>query len=158
MSEAAASIHVSASLAETWDCYFDPRGWGSWVDGFQSMVASTGYPEPGGALRWRSLPAGRGEVSETVIEHEPRRLHRIRFEDPQTEGELRTEFEIEGDGTRVTQRLDYSLRAGGPFSFISDRLFVRSQIRRSLERSLVKFKHEAEELAQLGGMEARGRG
>jgi hypothetical protein len=158
LSRAEASIHVDASLAESWEQYFDPRGWGSWVDGYESLLTSEGYPEAGGTLRWRSVPAGRGEVAETVLEHQPRRLHRIRFEDPETEGELTTEFEIERDGTRVRQLLEYSLRVRGPFSAIANSLFVRSQMRRSLERSLLRFKHEAEELAQLSGRDAGGPG
>jgi hypothetical protein len=150
VSVAEASIHVGASLAETWDHYFDPRGWGSWVDGFQSAITVEGYPQTGGTLRWRSVPAGRGEVTETVLAHEPRRLHRVSFSDPQSEGELTTAFEIEGDGTRVRQRLEYGLRSRGPFAWLTDRLFVRSQMRRSLERSLLRFKHEVEEITVLG--------
>jgi hypothetical protein len=130
MSEVLATILVEASLAETWEHYFDPRGWSVWVDGFQA--------------------AGRGRVTERVLEHEPRRRHKIAFSDPQSEGELLTEMAIEGEGTRVTQTLDYRLRGRGPFAWASDRLFVRTQVRRSLERSLLRFKHEVAEIAQLG--------
>jgi hypothetical protein len=143
-----ASIRVEASLAETWDHYFDARGWGSWVDGFQAAVDAHGYPEAGGTLRWRSVPAGRGEVTERVLEHTPRRLHRASFTDPESEGELTTRFEVEGEGTSVKQSLDYEIRRRGPFVWLTDMLFVRSQMRRSLERSLLRFKHEVEELAR----------
>jgi Polyketide cyclase / dehydrase and lipid transport len=150
MSEVLATILVEASLAETWEHYFDPRGWSVWVDGFQAAESADGYPEAGGALTWRSVPAGRGRVTERVLEHEPRRRHKIAFSDPQSEGELLTEMAIEGEGTRVTQTLDYRLRGRGPFAWASDRLFVRTQVRRSLERSLLRFKHEVAEIAQLG--------
>jgi Polyketide cyclase / dehydrase and lipid transport len=146
LSEVAASIHVGASLAETWEHYFDPRGWRSWVDGFHATTEARGYPEAGGTLRWRSVPAGRGEVSEQVLEHEPRRLHRTRFSDPESEGELTTRFEVEGDGTRVSQALDYRISRRGPFTWLTDLLFVRSQMHRSLERSLLRFKSEVEDL------------
>ncbi len=33
-----------------------------------------------------SVPAGRGEVTEKVLEHEPRRKHRIEFADPTMTG------------------------------------------------------------------------
>jgi uncharacterized membrane protein len=141
------SLLVEASLAEVWDYYFNPRGWPSWVDGFASVSSSDGYPEDGGTLVWRSNPAGRGTVSELVIEHQPRRRHRIEFSDPESSGELLTRFEIDGEATRVTQTLDYRLGRGGPFAWITERLFVRGQVRGSLQRSLLRFKHEAEEAA-----------
>src|SRR3954447_9695606 len=148
MSSVSASTAVAASLAETWDHYFEPRGWAGWVDQFSSVADSGGgYPEAGGTLRWRSGSAGRGEVRERVLDHEPRRLHRIAWEDPQSSGRLTTTFEIKGDRTEVVQELDYELTEGGAFAAITDRLFVRSQMRRSLERSLAALKHEVEELA-----------
>jgi uncharacterized protein YndB with AHSA1/START domain len=147
VSTVSASVEIAASLAEVWDYYFDPRGWPAWVDGFDRVVASEGYPEAGGSLRWRSIPAGRGEVTENVLEHEPRRLHRVAFRDPTTAGELRTSFAIAGEATRVVQELDYRRARRGPFAWLTDRLFIRSQVQDSLERSLSRLKLEVEELA-----------
>jgi hypothetical protein len=141
------SLTVHASLAEVWALYFEPRGWPAWVDGFGSVESSSGYPEPGGTLVWRSTAAGRGTVRERVLEHEPRRRHRIEFADPESRGELLTEFAIEGELTRVEQTLDYRLARPGPFAWATERLFVRGQVRDSLRRSLLRFKHEAEEVA-----------
>jgi hypothetical protein len=91
------SLLVKASLKEIWDFYFEPRSWGSWVDGFQEVESiADDYPREGGTLVWRSNPAGRGRVTETVLEHSPRTRHRIRFSDPESEGELVSEFGIEG--------------------------------------------------------------
>jgi len=151
MAELSESVLVEASLAETWDFYFDPRGWPTWVDGLQSVVSAKGYPEEGGTLVWRSTPAGRGEVHERVIEHEERRRHLIEFKDPASSGRLRSEFAIEGEGTRVTQRLEYRLARSGPFAWLTERIFVRGQVRQSLARSLLRFKHEAEEAAHFEG-------
>jgi hypothetical protein len=151
MGSVSESVLIGASLAETWDHYFDPRGWPAWVDGFQSAEEGEGYPGEGGTLVWHSIPAGRGRVSERVLEHSPRRLHRVAFEDPQSRGELVTEFEIEGEGTRVTQTLDYELTSGGLFSGLTDRLFVRGQMAGSLGRSLLRLRHEVEELAHFSG-------
>ena len=85
-----------------------------------------------------------------MLEHQPRRRHRIEFSDPESSGELLTTFEIEGEGTRVTLALDYGLARSGPLAAITERLFVRGQVRNSLQRSLLRFKHEAEEVATLG--------
>jgi uncharacterized protein YndB with AHSA1/START domain len=153
VSKVSASVVIEASLAEVWDYYFEPRGWPGWVDGVGRPEASEGYPEPGGSLRWRSIPAGRGVVTEHVLEHEPRRLHRIAFRDPESTGELRTTFAIEpgtrsAPGTVVTQELDYRLGRRGPFAWLADRFFIRSQMRVSLVRSLARLKLEVEELAR----------
>jgi hypothetical protein len=147
VSRVSASVRVSASLAEVWDRYFDADGWPAWVDGFGHVESSTGYPQTGGSLRWASGSAGRGTVIERVLEHEPRRLHRVSFEDPETEGELEVTFAIEGNGTVVTQEQDYRLRRGGPLAKVTDALFIRSQMRGSLARSLGRLKLEVEEVA-----------
>ena len=148
MAEVSAETAIAAPLAGVWDLYFDHRRWASWVDGFAAEVSSTRYPETGGELVWRSTPAGRGEVHERVLAHEPRTLHRIAFEDPTAAGELETRFEIlpseDGRLTKVAQRLSYRLASGGPLAPITDFLFIRSQMRGSLQRSLAELKLEAE--------------
>jgi hypothetical protein len=142
VSTIAESVVVNASLADAWDYYFNLGGWPAWVDGFGRVAASDGYPEAGGSLRWSSTPAGRGEVTEQVLEHEPRRVHRIAFSDPTSKGELVTSFAIKGSGTEIQQKIDYALRSGGPFTWITDRLFIRSQVRGSMRRSLERLRAE----------------
>jgi hypothetical protein len=141
------SVLVSVSLKEAWAFYFEPRGWPAWVDGFELVESADGYPQVGGELVWRSIPAGRGRVAERVLEHAPRTRHRIAFSDPESAGEQLTEFGVEGEATRVRLTLEYSLERSGPFAVFTDRLFVRGQIRAALRRSLLRFKHEAEEAA-----------
>ncbi len=148
MSEVEAEIEIPRSVAEVWELYFDPDRWRSWVDGFSRVTVSEGYPERGGTLSWESTPAGRGRVSERVLEHEERRLHRIAYSDPGSEGELTSRFEMvpaKGDErrTRISLVLDYGLHDGGPLSAITDRLFIRSQMRGSLERTLIDLHAEA---------------
>ena len=152
MGRAAESVVVGASVAEVWDFYFEPRTWAAWVDGFGGVDDDEGYPEAGGTLRWHSTPAGRGEVTERVLEHEPRRLHAVEFSDPESTGTLTTTFELVGDvegktggGTRVTQEMDYRAHGRGPLGPLTDILFVRSQVQRSLARSLERLRHEIEE-------------
>jgi hypothetical protein len=123
------------------------------VDGFARVTASEGYPERGGRLSWESTPAGRGRVNERVLEHEPRRLHRVAYSDPGSAGELETSFEMvpAGDGkrrTRVRQVLRYELQQAGPLAVLTDRLFIRSQMRGSLQRSLADLSIEVAEAAE----------
>ena len=134
-----ASALVDLSLAEAWDAYFDPQGWPEWVDAFAVVIATDGYPLEGGELVWRTGTAGRGEVSERAVAHEPRTLHRVRFEDPTMRGELETRFGLEGTSTRISQTMAYSLAERGVFAFLGA-FFVRSQVKRSLERSLGGFR------------------
>lgn len=138
------SVLVGASLADTWTHYFDPDGWPAWVEGFGRVERADGYPEEAGELVWSSNAAGRGTVNETVLAHEPRTLHRIAFSDPQSRGELTTRFAIEGQGTRVTLELAYTVGRGGPLSWVTDMLFARSQVAGSMRRSLAEFRAEVE--------------
>ena len=155
MGKAAESVVIRASVAEVWDFYFEPRTWPAWVDGFGGVDESDDYPAAGGTLRWHSTAAGRGDVTERVVEHEPRRLHSVEFSDPESSGTMTTRFEIvtgdhEGEGgaggTRVTQEMEYKPRSRGPLGPLTDILFVRSQVQRSLARSLDRLRHEIEEL------------
>ncbi len=146
MAEVSESVLVGASLADVWGYYFEPSGWPAWVDGFHAVESADGYPETGGTLVWRSTPAGRGTVREEVLAHEPRTLHRIAFTDPESSGELTTRFEVEGEGTRVTLELNYQLASAGLFAWLTDRIFVRGQVRQSLKRTLARLRLEAEDL------------
>jgi uncharacterized protein YndB with AHSA1/START domain len=147
MAKVEASVEIPAALAEVWDLYFDRDRWPAWVDGFAAVVSAAGYPKPGGELVWRSTAAGRGQVRERVLDHEPRSLHRIEYEDPESRGRLATEFAIVPGGdermTSVTQRLEYEIEGGGILSPVTDLLFIRSQMRRSLERSLGALRLES---------------
>src|SRR5262245_39447106 len=145
MATVAAEVEVAAHPAAVWDLYFDPERWPDWVDQFASVVSSDGYPEVGGTLLWRSGRAGRGEVTERVVEHQPRVRHRIEFSDPEAEGELLTVFEPTNEGTRLHQEFTCSLRDAGFFARAADVFFVRSQMRASLTRSLAGLQAELEE-------------
>ncbi len=127
--------------------YFDADRWRSWVDGFARVLSADGYPDVGGTLVWESNAAGRGRVAERVLAHEERRLHVVSFEDPSTTGTLEVRFEMVASGdsdrtTRVGQKLTYELRDNGVVGKITDRLFIRSQMRQSLQRSLTEFRAE----------------
>ena len=147
MGKVAEELLIPASLAEVWDLYFEPQRWRAWVDEFDAVESiSDDFPEVGGKLVWRSGPAGRGQVVETVLEHEPRRLHKIHFADPHSEGEQLTTFAIEGEGTKVKLDLVYGLMQPGYLGPITDRLFIRGQMRGSLGRTLEGLRVEAQDV------------
>jgi hypothetical protein len=144
MSEVSAEATVDADLKEVWDTFFDAGRWPMWVDGFSGVLSESGYPEEGGSLTWRSIPAGRGEVRESVLEHEPRRRHKASFADPESSGELTTTFEIRGDAVLVKRTMTYEIAGGGMFNAAADFFFVRRQVTAALARELAGLKHEAE--------------
>ena len=144
MGKVSEELLIPAPLADVWDLYFERRGWPMWVDQLRTVVSlEEGYPEAGGKLVWKSGPAGRGTVHETVLEHDHRRLHRINFKDDASEGEQTTTFRMEGTGTVVKLDLVYGLLQAGPLGPLTDRLFIRSQMRRMLQRSLQGLRAEA---------------
>ncbi len=152
MGRVSAAIEIAAPLADVWAFYFEQGRWPSWVDGFAAVTTAPGFPERGGSLQWRSTPAGRGVVSERVLEHEPRRCHRISFDDEYASGEQTTRFEISsGAGsshrTSVVVELTYTLRTPGVLGPITDPLFVRPQMRRALTRTLERLRAEIESAA-----------
>src|SRR5688572_16314931 len=148
MGKVAEDLLVPATLAEVWDLYFQSETWPAWVDQFNRVeTLDSGYPVAGGRLIWQSGPAGRGTVTESVLEHDPRSLHRIRYRDDSSEGELLTTFAIEGDATKVKLDLVYGLLEPSPLGPITDLLFIRSQMRGSLRRSLEALAAEARALA-----------
>ncbi len=144
-------VIVSAPLAEVWDFYFEPRAWPDWVDSFASVTEVDGYPDAGGTLRWKSVPAGRGGVTEKVVEHEPRRKHRIEFSDPTLEGEMTVTFAIEGEGSKVVTSMDYRLLDKSAFARLGALLFLKAQLRGTLRRSLDAFAAEAANRSQAPG-------
>jgi uncharacterized membrane protein len=154
MGKVTESIVIDAPLAEVWDFYFKAETWPTWVDQFDRVDSSAGYPEVGGTLVWQSGRAGRGEVTEKVLVHEPRSLHRVSFRDPESEGELEVRFSIEpGEGTgatKVEQELEYAITSGGALSGLTDVLFVRSQMRSSLQRSLGRLRLEVMDAVRAG--------
>jgi uncharacterized membrane protein len=155
MGKVAEEVVIDAPLAEVWDFYFQAETWPTWVDQFARVGSSSGYPEVGGTLVWESVAAGRGQVTEKVLAHEPRKLHRVEFRDPESEGELEVRFTIEpGEGTgatKVEQKLEYAITSGGAFSGLTDVLFVRSQMRGSLQRSLGRLRLELMDALRAAG-------
>ena len=147
MARVEASVDIPAPLADVWDLYFDPQRWASWVDGFAALVSEHGYPEaggssPGGRRRRVAARSGRPCWPTSRVRCTGSAM-RIRSR----AGELETTFEMlpgaDPRMTRVSQRLTYGLLGGGPLGAVTDFLFIRSQMRRSLERSLSDLRLEA---------------
>lgn len=123
----------------------DVSRWPTFVDGFSHLEqVDERWPEPGSKVVWQSTPAGRGRVTERVLERDDRHVVTEVF-DEQMHGRQAVFFESE----RVLMQLDYELAKPGPFSRITDVLFIRRALAMALERTLRRFSTEAGDEANL---------
>lgn len=128
----------------------DVDRWPSFVEGFARPVDRTPeWPHAGARLVWESSPAGRGRVTEKVMEAEgPDRFVTQVFEERLHGVQTFRVVESEG-GSRAELALEYELTKYGPLSAVADVIFIRRAIRDSLRRTLSRFAVEAEEEAGL---------
>jgi Polyketide cyclase / dehydrase and lipid transport len=123
--------------------------WATFVEGFGHVVrADASWPETGAKVVWQSVPGGRGTVTERVIENSVARFRTQVFEDALS-GTQTVSFSEDADGSLVEVELDYELARSGPFSALTDRLFIRRAQQQSLARTLRRFATEADEEAGL---------
>ena len=128
----------------------DVDRWSTFVEGFaRTLERHPEWPAGGARLVWESTPAGRGRVTETVVENEgPDRFVTRVFEDRLTGTQTFRVVESEG-GSRAELSLEYDLSKYGPLRAAADVIFIRRAIRDSLRRTLQRFAVEAEEEAGL---------
>jgi hypothetical protein len=124
--------------------------WSTFVEGFaHELERSPEWPAAGARVVWESTPAGRGRVTEKVVEGEgPDRFVTLVFEDRLHGTQTFRVVESEG-GSRAELALEYELTKYGPLSALADAIFIRRAIRDSLRRTLSRFSVEAEEEAGL---------
>lgn len=119
--------------------------WPTFVDGFGRVLqVSPDWPEPGSKVVWQSNPAGRGRVTERVVECTDEVFVTDVFEE-QLAGTQSLWFAV---GEAVME-LDYELQKGGPLSALTDALFIRRALSDALARTLRRFATEAAEEATL---------
>ena len=143
---------VDLDPAAAFRLWTDPRRWPSFVDGFAHVDRlDDTWPAEGAKLRWRSVPAGRGLVTEKVVVSDPDRRFVTQVVEERMTGSQAVRFEPEedGGGTLVSIELDYALVKGGPLSGITDVLFIRRALTDALRRTLRRFATEAAEDASM---------
>jgi polyketide cyclase/dehydrase/lipid transport protein len=123
----------------------DTGRWATFIDGFVEVLEQDqDWPEPGAKLVWRSGPAGRGRVTERVLERSEQHFVTEVFEE-QLHGRQTVWFE---PGS-VVMELDYELPKRGVLQKLTDVLFIRRAVAMALDRTLTRFAREAEDEATL---------
>ena len=135
----AAPVPLAARL------WTDVNRWPTFVDGFGHIVEiDANWPEPGSKVVWQSGPAGRGRVTERIVERDDEHVVTEVFED-----QLHGRQTLLLQPGRVMMQLDYELAGGGPLRALTDVLFIRRALAMALERTLRRFSTEAEDEAVL---------
>jgi hypothetical protein len=130
----------AASLPDAEAHWYDTVRWGEWVDGLERVVVvEGGWPRTGGTVSWRSGPAGRGNVTERVLAHQPLEGQTVDVSDDAIRGEQAIAFTLEPPGVRVELSLAYEIRRRSPLTPVIDVLFIRRAITASLEQTLSRF-------------------
>jgi uncharacterized membrane protein len=141
---------VSVSPQEAYDLWTDTSRWPTFVDGFGRVERlDAGWPEQGGRLVWKSVPGGRGIVTERVTKALPGALHEVNVFEERLDGTQTVTFSPHEDQTRVELQLDYKVSVGGPLKPVVDALFIRRAQNDALSRTLRRFRTEADEQASL---------
>lgn len=145
-----ATQRLPGRVAEAEALWYDLARWPAFVEGFAAVeTVEHGWPREGGELTWRSIPAGRGRVTERVTRHEVRGGQESQVVDDQLTGSQTVSFRPADDGCEIELALDYRLKAR-PLVAVVDLLFIRRAVRASLRRTLAAF---AAELAREGRRE-----
>jgi len=142
---------VDLPPGRAFELWTDVSRWPTFVDGFANVERiGDDWPQAGSKLVWRSVPTGRGTVTEKVRESLPG----VRFQTDVLEerliGTQTVEFEAADDGgSAVLMSLDYTLVNKGPLAWVTDVLFIRRAQNDALARTLRRFATEAAEEAAL---------
>jgi hypothetical protein len=150
MAVAHAATWVPLSPQEAYELWTDVLRWPTFVDGFaHTDRVDDAWPGTGAKLVWRSVPGGRGVVTEKVTQAAPAELHEVTVFEEKMHGTQRVAFTSAEDGTRVDLTLDYKVSVGGPLKPVVDVLFIRRAQNDALTRTLRRFATEAAEQAAL---------
>jgi hypothetical protein len=140
MRTVAAAQTFPATAAEAERRWFDTGRWDHWIDGLERVAAVEGpWPEPGSSVTWQSNPAGRGRVSERVVEHEPLRSQTLEVEDDSIRGRQSVTFTPVDGGVEITLTLAYEIKRRSPVTSLVDLLFIRRAMTSSLQTTVSRF-------------------
>jgi hypothetical protein len=140
-----ASETFPGSVHEAEKVWYDTDRWSSFIDGLEHIEeVSPNWPGVGAEVRWRSGPAGRGEVVERVLAYELLDGQELEVQDDSIRGRQRVTFVPEDEGVTVELSLSYELKRRSPLMALVDLLFIRRAMTTSLSSTLHRFGAELE--------------
>jgi hypothetical protein len=135
--KASAALRIAGRQHDVEALWYDLGRWSSFVDGFGHVDRVEGeWPAVGARVIWDSPPHGRGRVIEKVTAWQAGDGQDVEVEDERLLGTQRVRFTSEGDLTGVSLELSYELKNRHVGHQVVDAIFIRPQLRRSLERTL----------------------
>src|SRR4051812_2640883 len=142
---------VALPPGEAFELWTDVARWPTFVDGFGRVERlDPDWPAQGAKLAWRSVPSGRGIVTEKVVASDPGARFATAVLEDRLAGTQTTELApADEGGTAITLALDYELLKGGPLAALTDAIFIRRAQDDALARTLRRFATEAAEQAAL---------
>ena len=133
------------SVHEAERVWYDTGRWPRFIDGLETVEEVTpNWPGVGAEVRWRSGPAGRGEVIERVVAYELLEGQEVEVRDDSIQGRQQVSFTPDEEGVTVELSLSYDLKRGPPLMKLVDLLFIRRAMTTSLESTLHLFGAELE--------------
>ena len=152
MSSVRRQVTVGLSPQAAYGLWTDITRWSTFIDGFGHVERiDPNWPNEGARVVWKSPPAGRGIVTETVTHAEPPQRFTTQVFEDQLRGTQTVEFVpgAEPGTTTVALELEYTLQKGGPLRALIDAIFIRRSEGEALQRTLNRFATEAREQAAL---------
>jgi hypothetical protein len=143
MATVEASIRVPATVHAAETAWYDTAKWDRWVEGLETVIEVSGeWPGAGASVVWQSGPAGRGRVTERVVEFERLSGQRVEVEDDSIRARQSVAFIPQDDGVQVVLVLAYKLKRRSLVMPLVDVLFIRNAMRSSLRATLSRFAAE----------------
>jgi uncharacterized membrane protein len=140
-----ASETYPGSVHEAERVWYDISLWPRFIDGLDSVEEVTpNWPGVGAEVRWRSGPAGRGQVVERVVSYELLDGQEVEVQDDSIRGHQRILFTPENGNVTVELSLSYALKGRSPLMALIDLLFIRRAMTTSLQSTLHRFGAELE--------------
>jgi uncharacterized membrane protein len=131
---------VPGTVEEVAPRWVDTDHWPDWMDEVEEVLAvSADWPAVGASVHWRSPPAGRGEVTETIVEYADNDLIATELVDSSVTARQTVTFTAADDGVAIGLTLDYRISKRGPLTPLLDRFFVRPAMRSSLTSTIERF-------------------
>jgi hypothetical protein len=130
----------AASVPEAERRWYDTSTWASWVDGLDRVLEVAGdWPNAGASVTWESGPAGRGRVTERVVDRDPLTGQTLEVQDDSIRGRQSVAFTATAAGVEIALSLEYELKRRSIITPIVDALFIKRAMAVSMGLTVSRF-------------------